>query len=134
MGSRLRKNIGRMRPYKNLQMQQVSIDPSPTTSITAAGGITIHNKVMRVQGSGGAVTITALPNINANFTVDGFELILQGDSDTNTLTLQDESQLTGSKLKLQDTLNQTIGKGDILKLMYDAGDGYWYQSSPTVNN
>lgn len=134
MGTRTRKMVGRMRPYKNPQMQQVSVDPSATTSIVAATGITVSNKVMRIQGSGGAVTITALPSINANFTVDGFELVLQGDSDTNTVTLQDESQLTGSKLKLQDTLNQTLGKGDILKLMYDAGDGYWYQSSPTVNN
>jgi hypothetical protein len=134
MGTRLRKTISRMRPFKNPQLSQVSMDPSAITNITEAGGITITNKIMRVQGSGGAITLTATPGIATSFTVDGFELILEGQSDTNTLTLQEESNLTNSGFKLNDKMNVTLGKGDILRLMYNATDAKWYQSAPFADN
>jgi hypothetical protein len=101
-----------------------------TMNITAAG-ITYTKRVMRVQGSGGAVTVTATPSVKP--ITDAKELILQGDSDTNTLTLQDESSLANSGLALAGGANITLGKGDILYLVYDEGDGKYYEVSRSNN-
>ncbi len=109
----------------------LSFSPSNTQSITAAGGITTTKSITRVQGSGGAITVTATPNIVDG--ADGQIVIYQGDNDTNTLTLQDESNLTGSGLELSGGVNFTLGKGDILQLVYDAGDDKWYEISRSDN-
>lgn len=102
-----------------------------TQDITAAAGITYAKRIMRVQGSGGSVTVTATPSVKAS--VDGRELIIQGDSDTNTLILQDESALANSGLALAGGANITLGKGDMLYLAYDEGDSKWYEISRSNN-
>lgn len=132
--TRLKKRIGRTKGFVNPQLTRVSSDPSIVTNIAAATGITVTNRLMRVQGSGGDITITATPSIGTSFTVDGFELILEGASDSARITLQDESSLAGSGLKLEDTLPKTLGKGDFLRLIYNAADSKWYQACPMVNN
>lgn len=104
---------------------------SDTTSVTAAGGITYVRRIMRVQGSGGAVTVTKTPSIAA--ITDGKEVIIQGDSDTNTVLLQDESNLANSGLILAGNANITLGKGDTLYLTYDEGDGKYYEVSRSNN-
>lgn len=81
--------------------------------------------IVRISGSGGAVTVSATPSIAVG--ADGQILILQGDDDTNTVTLNDEATTPGSKLQLNAGSNCTLGKGDILMLTYDAGDAYWYE-------
>ena len=127
-------NDGRVPPFRRPITEIVSSDPSIATTITAAGGITITNRLMRITGGSAPVTITATPNISAKFTVDGYELLLEGQDDTNTVELQDAAQLAGSGLHLQDTLNKVLGKGDFLRLIYNATDACWYQSSPMSNN
>jgi hypothetical protein len=67
------------------------------TAITAGGGITALTGLTRrelqfIQGSGGAVTVTANPQISAGSTV-GQQLKLVGRSDTNTVTLADGTGL-----------------------------------------
>lgn len=106
---------------------------SLTQSITAAGGITYTNRIMRVQGSGGAVTVTATPSVAVAAITDGKELIIQGDSDTNTVLLQDESALPNSGLALAGGANITLGKGDTLYLTYDEGDSKYYEVSRSNN-
>lgn len=93
---------------------------SDTTAITAAGGITVTNRVMRIQGSGGAIDITANPQIADS--TDGFIVILQGDSDTNTVKLED-----GTGLALAGAVSFTMGKGDVIQLTYDLGDDIYYE-------
>lgn len=106
-------------------------NPSETQDITASDGVAANNRIMRVQGSGGAVTVTATPSIaDAR---DGEELIIQGNSDTNTLTLQDESNLANSGLQLAGGADVTLGKGDTIYLTYDEGDDKWYEISRSNN-
>lgn len=66
-------------------------------SITAAGGIAFTGGQSRalwfIQGSGGAVTVTASPQVAAATTI-GQELVLEGTSDTNTVTLNDGTGLS----------------------------------------
>ena len=70
-------------------------------SITASGGITAvlghmsttaMSQVIFVQGSGGAVDITASPQIQAHTTV-GARIVIIGRSNTNTLKLDDGTGL-----------------------------------------
>jgi hypothetical protein len=131
--ARLKKYIRRIKGYKQDLLTIVSTDPSNETKITAANGITISNRIMRVIGDSAPITVTAIPSINSNFTVDGYELIIEGRSDTNTLTLQDEANLPGSKLQLEGNQNITLKKGDILRLIYNALDDKWNQSAPVVS-
>lgn len=83
-------------------------------SITAAGGITATSNsrtMMFIQGSGGAVTVTANPQISAG-TILGQELILIGRSDTNSITLSD-----GTGLSLNGPI--TLSADSVLSLVWD---------------
>jgi len=104
---------------------------SNTQNITAAGGVTYTRRFLRVKGSGGSVTVTAIPSVAA--IADGKEVFIQGDSDTDTLILQDESNLANSGLALAGGANITLGKGDILHLSYDEGDLKYYEISRSNN-
>lgn len=66
------------------------------TAITAVGGISYAAATATdnyIQGSGGAVTVTANPQIAAG-TVDGQRLVLIGRSATNTVTIADGTGLS----------------------------------------
>ncbi|GEM_PF-1764531 len=98
----------------------VSYTPSATTNITAAGGITVTKGIMRIQGNGGAIDITADPQVVAG--QDGQLVVLQGDSNTNTVKLDN-----GTGLQLAGGVSFTLGKGDIIEFTYDSGDTLWYE-------
>lgn len=80
-------------------------------NITAVGGIsfapgTQRNKIY-VQGSGGAVDITAIPQIQAG-TIDGQEMLVCGRSDTNTVQLDNGTGLVlngGALLGVDDCIS-----------------------------
>ena len=97
--------------------------PSSDTAITAAGGITVANTIVRVYGNGGAIDITANPQIAAG--TDGQIAIIQGTHDTNTVTLDDG---TGLALSAQCVL----AAQDSITLMYDSGDSEWIEISRTT--
>lgn len=85
------------------------------TSITAVGGITptsgIALETIFIQGSGGAVDVTANPQIAAG-TVVGQILRLIGRSDTNTVLLEN-----GTGLSLNG--NITMGDDDMINFFWD---------------
>lgn len=95
--------------------------PSGDTSIVAGTGIvSIINTIVRVAGSGGAVDITANPQIEAG--ADGQILIVQGTNDTNTVTLDD-----GTGLALCGGVSMVLAKNDNISLMYDLGESEWLE-------
>ncbi|MFA5183160.1 MAG: hypothetical protein WC405_17730, partial [Syntrophales bacterium] len=103
--------------------------PSSTQNITAGTGITsdmLTYKITRIQGNGGAVDITANPQIAGG--TDGQIIILQGKSDTNTVKFD-----TGTGLALSGGNSFTMGTGDTLQLMYDSGTSLWYEISRSDN-
>ena len=119
--------IGTTAPKTTLEVNgSVGYTPSSTIDITAAGGITITNTVMRIRGSGGAIDITAIPQIADG--QDGQIVILQGDDDTNTVKLDD-----GNGLALDSDASFTMGKGDIIQLTFDSEDDIWYEITRTNN-
>lgn len=72
---------------------------------------TAVSQVVFIQGSGGAVDISANPQIEAH-TVVGARLVLIGRSDTNTVTLE-----TGTGLDLNGVA--VMGASHVLELMWD---------------
>lgn len=97
------------------------MEPSAATNITAASGITPTAPLMRVQGNGGAITVTANPQIVAG--IDGQVLIVEGNDDTNTVTLAD-----GTGLHLHSGAF-TLGAHDTIVLVYDANQSEWQEQS-----
>lgn len=94
--------------------------PSSVAEITAGGGITVTNEFMKIKGSGGAVDITANPQIVAG--TNGQQVTLMGQSDTDYVTLDD-----GAGLHLHG--QATIGDKDAITLRYDSTDSEWQEIS-----
>lgn len=94
-------------------------------SITAGGGITPSStsslEIQYVEGSGGAVDITANPQIGDG-SVDGHRLTLIGTSDTNTLKLDN-----GDGLALNGSC--TLGESGMIELIWDDGQSLWREVS-----
>lgn len=101
-------------------LSKIVVVPSSDTSITAGGGITVTNVIQRVVGSGGAVDITANPQIAAGS--DGQLVIIQGTNDTNTVKLDD-----GTGLALCGGVSMTLGNNDNISMMYDSGASEWLE-------
>lgn len=91
------------------------------TSITAVGGISFSGSnslnVNYIAGSGGAVTVTASPQVAAG-SVGGQQLVLVGTSATNTVKLAD-----GTGLALNGPW--TGGLSQTLSLEWDNGASVW---------
>ena len=98
--------------------------PSADTAITAAGGITAMNRFMIVHGSGGAIDITANPQIADG--IHGQELYVIGYHEANTVKLETGTGCLGA--------GGTLGAGDVLHYMYDAALDVWIQLGPLQNN
>lgn len=74
-----------------------------------------------IQGSGGAVTLTANPRIQAG-TIDGQELILVGCSNTNTVSID-----TGNGLIKNG--QDVMGDNSVTVYNWDAGQSVWVEIS-----
>jgi hypothetical protein len=96
---------------------------SAEQGLSAGSSISRDKGVARVVGNGGPVTITATPTIAAGVTNTEF-VIIEGQSDVNTVTLQSTNALAGSLLKfVTDTI--TLGAGDKVGVRYNGVTGLW---------
>jgi len=100
---------------------------SAITNITAIGGITVTADVMRIQGDGGAIEITANPQIAAPYQ-DGTVVELEGMSDVNTVQLDD-----GTGLQLAGAVSFVMGEGDTIKLRWNLVRTVWVELSRSEN-
>ncbi|MAF43363.1 MAG: hypothetical protein CMI54_04210, partial [Parcubacteria group bacterium] len=79
-----------------------STPPGSIKNIVAGTGVTSADvagrMTIKVAGSGGAVTVTAAPNVPDG--ANGQFLLLVGTHDTNTVTFQDKAQQADSGLNL----------------------------------
>lgn len=98
-------------------------------SLLAATTIAVSGTCkVRVAGNGGAVILTGTPTITGDF-FDGDIVIIIGTDDTNTVTLQDKSNLAGSDLNLNNGLDFTLGINDNITLMYNLAKTEWQELS-----
>lgn len=91
--------------------------PRVEQSVTAAGGITPVTTELHIRGDGGPIDITVDPQIAAG--VESQLLILHGQDDTNTVTLE-----SGNGLHLHSG-EAIIGNHDIMALVYGAELAHW---------
>lgn len=105
------------------QVNTVSGTGAAPGSITAAGGITaaaaIPFQTQFIQGSAGAVTITANPQVSAG-TVVGQIMYLIGGSDTNTVTFSDGTgvSLNGSATLYNHSALALVWDGTVWTELY----------------
>jgi len=99
---------------------EINLDPSDALSVTTTG-FAATTPYMRIQGSGGAVDITANPQISAG--TSGAFLMLEGQSDSNTVKLDD-----GAGLSLHGG-SFTMKNHDMLTLVYSGNDSTWHEVS-----
>ena len=108
---------------------KTTVIPSTINNISSVSGITelmLGETLIRIQGNiSGNTIISRTPNIGVGN--NGQIIILKGCSDVNLVTLQSENILNGSKLKLDNGINFTMGKGELIQLYYDEFDGFWYE-------
>lgn len=111
-----------------------SISWTGTTSMSYIASDDIKNDWTKnkVQGNNGAVTLTSTPSLEDGL-YDGQIVIIIGMSDGNTLTLQDETSLGNSGLQLAGSANITLGKFDIIILIYDSTLDKWIELSRSNN-
>ena len=108
----------------------VALTPSALQTVAPANLIEVSAGKVRVAGSGAPVVLTSKPTV-ALGTLDGQLLLVQGTSDANTVTLQDDGSLAGSKLRLGST-SRVLGAGDSVLLSWDATLGMWCEVAFTA--
>jgi hypothetical protein len=105
----------------------VVLTPTGVQTLAAANLIAVAAGKVKVAGSGGAVTMTSTPTV-ALGTADGQEVLVMGTDDANTVTLQDNGSLAGSKLRL-GAASRLLKKGSSIRLSWDATFGFWYETA-----
>ena len=101
--------------------------PSSVQSLAAGDSLSVTDAIMRVQGNGGAVTSTATPFFNASGIVDGECVQVEGASDSNLFTLNDESTTAGNNVQMIHNQSMTYGLGDASYFCYNATVGDWFE-------
>jgi hypothetical protein len=99
-------------------------------SVVAGTGIpsTSFSTQLEISGDGGAVDITANPQINVSSATSGQVLMLICTSDVNTVKFDD-----GNGLQLAGGVSFTMGSGDVLCLTYNSTVGAWLEISRSDN-
>jgi len=105
--------------------------PSSDQSLLAATQIPVTYATMRVVGNGGAVTLTGTPTIVVS--EHGTRVVIYGTSDVNTVQLQDESSLPGSKLQMSGGIDFTLGLHDNIIFEMDEISGFYFEISRSDN-
>lgn len=105
---------------------------TPIQSLLAATTIAPDACKVSVVGNGGARVLIGTPTIAPTPSFDGQHLFVFGTDDTNTITLQDEAGLPGSKLNL-GAATRVLGKGDIIHLLWDLNEAAWFEVSYSDN-
>lgn len=90
-----------------------------STTLAAAATLTQTYARHKVDGSGGAVTLSGTTAI-ADGTFDGQILIIQGASASNTVTIQD-----GANTRMNG--NMLLALGSVLTLVWDLADSNWVE-------
>lgn len=95
--------------------------PKATQTLVATNAIEVDATLIRVAGSGGAVTLTSTPTIADGS--DGQIVVIRGTDDTNTITIQDIGAIA-SNVDMGG-VNRTLGANDYLGLLFNSDSGNW---------
>jgi len=118
------------RNAKNLE--RASVPMISLQEMVAADRILHEFPTVQVAGVNGAVVLTSTPTITAGY--DGERLLIVGTDDTNTITIQDESNLTGSLVHNVGGTDVTLEEGDVVGYIYSKTTGFWEPMIPNPDD
>ena len=110
---------------------RIVLSTESDASVAAGDTLSATSSILRVAGDGGAVTLTSTPTIAD--AVTGVCVRIMGTNDTNTVTLQDESNLGSSGLQLSGGVDFTLGEGDFWEGCYDSSGDFWAEVTRSDN-
>jgi hypothetical protein len=100
----------------------IALTPPGDQSLSNDGTINCANgSLVRVVGNGGPVTLSTTSVGSA--VSDGQQCIIQGTDDTNHVTINDNTNV-----QLDGGVGFQLDKGHTLTLIWDTGDGDWYET------
>lgn len=109
-----------------------ALDVAADTELSAGETLTSSADVERIYSDGGEVTSTATPFI-ADAAADGTCIYVQGVSNTNTITVDDDDTTAGTGLQLSGGASFTFALNSTMKLCYDSGEDAWIEASRSSN-
>lgn len=111
---------------KAFSLNEYTVGLAAVTSVIGS-----FNSFYTISGSTSALTLTSTPTILAG-QYQGQILVLMGLNDSYAITLQDESNLSGSNLQLAGGADVTLGENDTITLIWTAA-GRWVELSRSIN-
>jgi hypothetical protein len=102
--------------------RKLFLTPSGGLTLTAPSAVTVAYSIVQINAASN-ITLTSTPTIAAG--TDG-QVILLYNYGSNTITLQDQSQLGGSNLRLT-AATLAIGPKQSIWLFYSTAAGAWVQ-------
>jgi hypothetical protein len=103
------------------------LTPSGDTAQANDSAVNCTTALARVVGDGGAAVLDTDPAVNDG-SYDGQTCVIQGTHDTNTVQIADNVNI-----QLDGGTAFTMGKGDMLHIVWDSGDSDWYEISRSNN-
>jgi len=101
-------------------------------NLTGASDTISKNPYIELRATS-PLTMTSTPTISAGIT-DGERIIIRGSNTTNTITLQSESNLTGSNLYMEGGINCVLGLNDVIQLRWNALTNNWIEITRSLNS
>jgi hypothetical protein len=101
-------------------------------NLTAATDTISKNPFIELRATS-ALTMTSTPTISAGLT-DGERIIIRGSDNTNTITLQSESNLAGSNLYMEGGFNCVLGQNDWIQFRWNAITSTWDELTRSLNS
>lgn len=97
--------------------------------LAASDTVDVDGSDLRVMGNGSAITLTSTPSLQAG-SFEGQEITIVGQSDSLSVTLQDESALPGSTIILQNGTSRALGENQNISLFWNGSA--WVEKAPTT--
>ena len=101
-------------------------------NLTGASDTISKNPFIELRATSPLI-MTSTPTISAGIT-DGERIIIRGSNTTNTITLQSESNLTGSNLYMEGGINCVLGLNDVIQFRWNALTNNWIEITRSLNS
>jgi len=101
-------------------------------NLTGATDTISKNPFIEVRATS-PLTMTSTPTISPGL-VDGERIIIRGSSNTNTITLQSESNLTGSNLYMEGGIDVVLGANDWIQFRWNNLLSTWDEITRSLNS
>jgi len=105
---------------------------STHAAVGASTQVVLSSAYLVVFSTGGVVPVTSAPSVKSTWPSGravsrGTCIILRGSSDANSVVLQDDDSVSGTRLELGAS-SRTLGFNDMIQLCYDSGAGRWLEA------